>query len=263
MKKIYKVLTVMAIPAFLIFYSFSSGSPGGKTGSPGDAANCTACHIGTPINTADWIRSTIPEGGYIPGETYIITARGMHEGVGKFGFELTAESAAGAKKGTFEVTDVVRTQITATGNSVTHTQNGNTPEGDSINWSMDWTAPVAGSGQVRFYAAINAANGNGENSGDAIHLTMLSVEENITIAVDENHLENPVAVYPNPATSSVNISVPEDAEIQIFDLSGKIILNIKDTKPLETIDVSGLEKGIYFVRVAHNGQTYSNRLLKN
>jgi len=264
MKAIYKVLTVIAIPGFLVFYSFSGGSPGGKSGSPGDgSANCTGCHTGAPQNVGDWITSNIPEGGYAPGETYTITAKGMHEGVAMFGFELTAENAAGVKKGSFEVTDVVRTKITATGNSVTHTQDGNTPVGDSTSWSMDWTAPVSGSGQVRLYSATNAANGDGDTSGDVIYLTMLSVEEDITISVGENYLTDQISMYPNPATSVVNVKLPEGSEFHIFNILGNVIEVRKNVKAHEVVDVSSLQNGIYFVQVKDNGETHTIRLLKN
>ena len=264
MKAIYKVLAVLAIPGFLVFYSFSGGSPGGKSGSLGDGgASCTDCHAGVPQNVGDWVTSNIPEGGYVPGETYVITAKGMHDGVSKFGFELTAENAAGAKKGSFAITDAARTQMTGTANSVTHTQNGTNPTGDSTMWSMDWTAPVSGSGQVRFYSSINAANGNGSTGGDVIYLTMLSVEEDITISVNENRLADQISMYPNPASSKVNLNIPEGAEMQVFNLLGKVVEVRKNMKAHEILDVSHLQNGLYFVQLTHNGETHTERLLKN
>ena len=263
MKTFYNLLAVLAIPGFLVFYSFVGGSPGGKTGSPGDGSNCTGCHAGTPQNVGGWIRSDIPEGGYVPGETYTITAKGMHEGVAKFGFELTAENAAGAKKGTFAVTDVVKTQLLGGGSSVTHTSGGNMPAGDSINWSMDWTAPDSGSGQVRFYSATNAANGNGGNSGDVIYLTMLSVEEDITISVAEHGLQHQISMYPNPASNVLNVQLPEGSDLLLFDIQGREVERRSNVKIQETLDISQLQNGLYFVRVTHNGETHTSRLLKN
>ncbi len=264
MKTIYKVLAVLAIPGFLVFYSFSGGSPGGKSGSPGDgSANCTGCHAGVPQTVGDWITTNIPDDGYIAGETYVITAKGMHEGVGKFGFELTAENADGIKKGSFAVTDFDRTQITGTGNSVTHTQDGNTPAGDSATWSMNWTAPASGSGQVRFYSAFNAANGTGDTSGDVIYLSMYNADENITISVDENHLEAQLSLYPNPATSLLNIKLPEGSELHIVDILGKVVEVRRNTQSNERLDVSRFENGIYFVQVKHEGETHTSRFLKN
>ncbi len=142
MKKIYKLLTILAIPSILLLYSYSGGSPGGKTGSVGDEANtCTDCHTGTSAGQIGWISSNIPEAGYTPGETYSITATGTHEGVVKFGFELTAENVGGDKLGGFMITDADRTKFTNANNAVTHTQAGNAPNGSMNTWSVDWTAP--------------------------------------------------------------------------------------------------------------------------
>ena len=43
------------------------------------------------------------------------------------------------------------------------------PEGHA--WSFEWTAPPDDVGPVTFYAAGNAANNNGNNSGDYIYTT--------------------------------------------------------------------------------------------
>jgi len=158
---------------------YSSGSPGGKTGSPGDGANCTQCHTGTPQSASGWITTNIPAMGYTPGQTYTITVTGTHSGVGKFGFETTAESSGGSKKGTFIITDAVQTQLTNSNHAVTHTSAGTTPSGNSKTWTFDWTAPAAGTGNITFYAAFNAANGNGNNQGDVIYLTSTSVSEEV------------------------------------------------------------------------------------
>ncbi len=176
MKPIYKIPFVFLIPLVIILYANSSGSPGGKSGSPGDAgATCVQCHSGTANATSGWITSNIPPSGYVPGETYQITATGTHSGVGSFGFELTAENTSGGKVGTFAITDAPRTKLINQGNAVTHTFNGTTVSGNSSSWSANWTAPGTDIGQIRFYAAFNAANGNGNTSGDVIYTSTLFV----------------------------------------------------------------------------------------
>ncbi len=176
MKKAYSFLIVLAMPVTLLLFSYVSGSPGGKTGSPGDNGNtCTECHGGTAQSQFMWISSTIPAEGFTPGETYQITATGTHPGVVKFGFELTAENNMGAKTGIFTITDATRTKLANGGHSVTHKSAGVTPAGNTNSWTMDWTAPEAG--PVTFYAAFNAANGNGNTGGDIIYTSSLMVNE--------------------------------------------------------------------------------------
>ncbi len=42
---------------------------------------------------------------------------------------------------------------------------------------MEWTAPEAGTDEINFFAAFNAANGNGNTSGDQIYTSLLTVPE--------------------------------------------------------------------------------------
>lgn len=178
MKRIYKILSVIAIPAILLLYSYSGGSPGGKTGSPGDGGTtCTQCHSGTAQAQGGLISTNIPFQGYTAGETYTITVSASMSGISRYGFELTAENASGVKKGTFVITDPARTKTTNGGKAVTHTSGGNSANGNSISWSVDWTAPAAGTGTITFYTALNATNSNGSTSGDQIYTSTRSVSE--------------------------------------------------------------------------------------
>lgn len=191
MKKIYKLLPILMLPVILVLFAHSAGSPGGKSGSPGDSnKTCTECHTGTATAVNGWISTNIPSEGYTPGQTYTITASGTHAGVVKFGFELTAETGTGVKTGTIVITDAARTQLTNVNKAVTHTSAGNIPNGNSNTWSVNWTAPASNVGQVRFYAAFNAANGNGNNQGDVIYKSNLFVnyaEPAVLVSVSPDH----------------------------------------------------------------------------
>jgi hypothetical protein len=155
-----------------------NGSPGAKSGSPGDGlATCTDCHGGTAQPVTGWITTNIPVTGYVAGQTYTITATATHAGAALFGFELTAENSANAKRGTFIITNAVETKLINANKAVTHTTNGTNPTGNSRTWNMNWTAPVSGTGAITFYAAFNAANGNGANTGDVIYKSSRTVPE--------------------------------------------------------------------------------------
>lgn len=175
MKKIYNFLIILSLPSVLILYSYSSGSPGGKSGSMGDGGStCTQCHSGTAQPQAGWITTNIPAEGFMAGETYTIMASGTHSGVVKLGFELTAEDNTGAKVGTLTISEPTRTKLANANKAVTHTSSGTSPSGNSNSWTMEWTAPSSAPSEVIFYAAFNAANGNGSTSGDVIYTSSMA-----------------------------------------------------------------------------------------
>lgn len=193
MKNFYKILALILLPTILILYANSAGSPGGKSGSQGDSnVTCTDCHTGTATPITGWITTNIPTGGYTPGTTYLITATGTHAGVVKFGFELTAETSTGSKIGTLAITEASRTKLCNQNKAVTHRSGGTAPTGNSNTWTMNWTAPATDVGQIRFYGAFNAANGNGNNSGDVIYTStkfVNAVQPAVLLSVSPNHAD--------------------------------------------------------------------------
>ncbi|MFA6572387.1 MAG: T9SS type A sorting domain-containing protein, partial [Bacteroidota bacterium] len=64
---------------------------------------------------------------------------------------------------------------------------------------------------------------------------------------ENNKEENFGNIYPNPARDYVFVSDFE-GEIKIFDLIGNLVLKAETKKNLK-IDVSGLDTGLYFVKI--------------
>ena len=146
---------------------YLTGAPASKANDPASgSANCTGCHNGTATSNAAiaYITTNIPATGYVPGTTYTITANVIYAGKTRFGFEVSPQNTTGTQKGTITITDPTNTKVVST-KYVTHTSAGNTGSG-SRSWSFNWTAPVAGTGQVGFYGAFIVGNNNGSESGD-------------------------------------------------------------------------------------------------
>ena len=75
------------------------------------------------------------------------------------------------------------------------------------------------------------------------------------------------SLYPNPAQESFNVILSDDTikSIEIVSLSGQVVFStqLKEGRSEETIDVSVLSSGMYFVNVLSNNQTrYKAKLIK-
>ncbi len=260
MKKIYPLLSIILIPAIALLLAFTQGPNAGYTGSPLDGNDCSNCHApgpATPIT--GWITTDIPPIGYTPGNTYTITLSTPGETTSKMGFQITAETAA-AKAGMFVITNATRTQLT-NDFTVTHTAAGTDPMGTPNSWTMDWTAPASGTGAVTFYAAVNAADANGANSGDMIFTTSLNVPES-NIGIAEN-FENSVGnIFPNPADENCSIALQKGSRVQVYDNSGKLLISQLAENELMKLELSGLEAGMYIVKISLDGQTATRKLMK-
>ena len=144
------VISVIVI--FLLLSSVSQmaiANSGGKYNS----SNGCGCHGGSaasPTPTHNFPST------YSPGQSYSLNI-GMNGGVSgsKGGFNLQVSDGTLATG-----VGIMNTQVNSAGNQATH------QFPDYRSWSLDWTAPSAGSGTVTFQLAVMAANGNGNNAGD-------------------------------------------------------------------------------------------------
>lgn len=268
MKNYYRILLLSVLSVFLLaLIPYSGGSPGAKSGSPADGGNCTACHAGTATEVSGWIASTVDAAGYIPGETYTITATGTHSGVGIFGFELTAENASDMKRGIFTISNDSETKLCNSDAAVTHTSGGTTADGDTKSWSVDWTAPAAGSGDITFYAAFNAANNNRASSGDVIYTSALTVSEKSSTEVILGDSESEAltifqATDPNKLVVGFNSDIDNKISLRIYDHVGRLVLS-EDRRFVNKeiiVDVSHLESSVYIIQIESLDDVFSRKV---
>ena len=167
------ILSILFYPQAEVI-SNTTGSPGSMSGAPGDNT-CVQCHSTFGLNTGTAlvsIISTIPASGYVPGNTYTITASAAQTGISKYGFEVHEAL------GSILITNPTTTQHVGFGsNRITHEAAGTTVIINNISWSFDWVAPVTGSGNATFYGAFVAANNATGNNNDHVYTTNLMVSE--------------------------------------------------------------------------------------
>ena len=79
--------------------------------------------------------------------------------------------------------------------------------------------------------------------------------------VSEIESENEIEVYPNPAGDEININLSEknNFHVEILNTLGEILL-VKENK--NTIDVSSLSQGMYFLRLINTDKFYLQKFVK-
>jgi len=258
------LILVLTNDGYNSLYAHASGAQAGYTGSPGDGRNCTSCHAGTATSQNGLITSTIPVTGYVPGSVYTITASIVSAGTVKFGFEVSPQNTAGSKKGTMTVTSSSQTQLVGSGKYITHTLSGTAAVTGSKTWTFNWTAPFAGSGDLTFYGAFNASNNNGTNDGDQIILSQMLVHENLATGFHESLAEAFIKVYPNPASSWLNIVPIKGAVnlVRVFDLDGKKVLeNSIENAGTVNLNIQSLEAGVYILILDTEEKTVTEKIV--
>ena len=97
---------------------------------------------------------------------------------------------------------------------------------------------------------------NGASSDMKVKEAYITVLDEVGI---DAHLENRVTIYPNPASSVINICAENMQHVCVFDITGKIVFEKEVSSNYETIDVSMLKASAYAVRIT----TDSGTIVKN
>jgi photosystem II stability/assembly factor-like uncharacterized protein len=76
-----------------------------------------------------------------------------------------------------------------------------------------------------------------------------------------------VVLYPNPASSELSIEVPYpiEADIRVFDITGKLVIYQPDVQVVErhSLAISALQTGTYFMRVNSSRGSVTKKFIKN
>ncbi|MEL6612979.1 MAG: choice-of-anchor V domain-containing protein [Bacteroidota bacterium] len=250
-------------------HSRSSGASAGVSGAPGDRTCASAgCHGDFELNSGTGsVTIEGPSGGYVAGAAYEFEVRVDNTTPGSptpnQGFLVTARDEAGDPVGEFELVDAALTKFAAGGGTryVTHTSAGISVS----SWRVRWLAPDDAPARVTFYAAGNAANGNGWFDGDYIYTTATEVARS-GVSADEQVPEVVVldAVWPNPtrgaATLSFALAAPTDVTVTLVDGLGRTVVEAQRGAlgagaQTVALDASGLVPGVYFAAVTVGGGT--------
>ena len=103
-------------------------------------------------------------------------------------------------------------------------------------------------------ANVTSADNTTENG--VVHITDGVLLPNLTSIEEIDNLD--ILVYPNPAANQLNISLSSDEslDLTLLDLNGKIVLSRTVSDFSNTIDISRINAGLYFLRIGNN-QNYS------
>ena len=91
---------------------------------------------------------------------------------------------------------------------------------------------------------------------------------NYTSPVEEYivNKDNVFTIYPNPANNNVTIEFENsnnEYSIEIFDMSGRLVIHKISSDYQNYIDVNNLKNGLYMVRIIYDNNGYQNKLIIN
>lgn len=98
----------------------------------------------------------------------------------------------------------------------------------------------------------------------AIYGWEATVNCNATMSIEDISNSNQIAVYPNPATSILNIDAKKEiTSVKLNDVSGKTVISKKAASLNEKLNIQHLPKGVYILTVEMKGETVTKKIIKN
>ena len=274
-KMIYTFFALAGL-AFL-FWNNSSGAAEvqgqDRTNSPLSNAPCTACHSSgaySPSVALEVLKEGESVQEYTPGEAYTMRVTANHTGSpASFGFQAVALAGEdNLQAGEFS--------NPADGIQITPLDGRQYPEHSRRNESnvfeVEWTAPMEGSGEVRFYSSVVAANNASGSGGDgsAFLNDPVVLTEAVTSSREQEALLPNLTVFPNPASERLQVQWESQERstfrVEVYDLNGRLLLQqpqqampgVQST----VVDLSSLPQGIYQLRTTDGQRQNVQRFVK-
>lgn len=272
------LITMLALTCATSALAFSSGPPDGRTGAPGETT-CTDCHTTFPLNSGmGGVNVAGVPAAWQPLTIYDLVVTVDDPDAQRWGFEFTVLDVDGNSTGTLALLDA-NAQLSTAGNRTyakhtsVGTQLGTTGSGS---WTVRWTAPAAGVGDITIYMAGNGADGNFENTGDRIYNSSATWNESpvSAVGVPLASVVDLKAAYPNPFNprTSIAYDLAKDARVrlEIYALDGSLVRRLVDRYEgagLHEVMWDGMNEqgrgassGVYLYRIIADGVVASRRM---
>ncbi|MFW6302927.1 MAG: T9SS type A sorting domain-containing protein [Bacteroidales bacterium] len=120
--------------------------------------------------------------------------------------------------------------------------------------SITLDGSVLGAGDFTFSVSVTDANGCQDSDEIDVHVEDVSGIASAGLKA--------VSVYPNPSSGSIIITAPAQSEIEIIDLSGKVIM-VRNSESSEStsVDLSKLDAGMYYIRITNSDEFIMKKVM--
>ena len=146
--------------------------------------------------------------------------------------------------------------------------NGNPVNGAYTNWGVTPAEPDNYNNQDRLTLTIETTHPNFGLWNDLAENNNLFfiIEYNEILSTNSITQKDEIRIYPNPAKNYFYIDNKTNLKIKkvaIINNLGQVISLTNNSSQVDKVDISGLEKGVYFVKIFfENSSVFNYRLLK-
>ncbi len=128
---------------------------------------------------------------------------------------------------------------------------------------------ASGAGGIVSYSVGQISYSNITNSNGYINEGVQQPYEFFTVGIStNNNITLSYTAYPNPTAAKINLKVEntslENLSYQLYDISGKLLLNQKITSNISSIQMVSFASANYFLKVTDNNKVVQTiKIIKN
>lgn len=121
-------------------------------------------------------------------------------------------------------------------------------------------AGLEGSFELCYTFEIHAAPGSSTTDPDMSNNQSCITINRGEVAISENVVSE-VSIYPNPATSVLNVNAAGYSQVEVINMLGQVVYSNSISNNAQ-INVSDLNNGVYFVRLSGANGTTTQKFIK-
>lgn len=109
----------------------------------------------------------------------------------------------------------------------------------------------------------NSATDNAWENPSLFGIGQLKSEIDVITTIDDIQASNKIAVFPNPVSNTVNLSLKDaQSEISLYAINGNHLMTVTSENIETSIDMSTFDDGIYLLKIVGKGQTVTKKIVK-
>lgn len=101
------------------------------------------------------------------------------------------------------------------------------------------------------------------NAGGPFGQQVYSVTVQGASSIHENNYSLELNIYPNPTDNLINVEAPINSNLELYNISGKLIKTYNQTASKTQIDVSSISSGVYILKVLNEAGSATRKVIIN
>lgn len=89
---------------------------------------------------------------------------------------------------------------------------------------------------------------------------LVKTNEEDTTYINEEYATPGITILPNPANSIIYVGGIENAQAEIFNAEGKMLMKFTIINDPACINITNIPSGVYFMRISYDRQSFIKKL---